>query len=428
MTSDGLEAIHHRGFNGPQAADAREDTLTIPAAPTWTRRSAALLLGSTLFGCSHQPPTLPRRAFNAPHVDETVRLAMAATGARGLALSVVENGQVVYTKAYGVRNALGEPLLEDTVMYGASLTKAAFGWLVMQLVEAGQLGLDVPLASYLPRPLPHYASADIVRRYSAFAGLAHDERWRRLTARILLTHSGGFANFYFLEPDRQLRIHFEPGSRYAYSGDGMILLQFVLEQGLGLDVGAEMQRRLFAPNGMTRTSLIWRPDFRPNLADGFTQDGRPEPHDERSRVRASGSMDTTIADMGRLAASHVRGDGLSVAGRAELVRSHLAITTGSQFPSLQPQPASPAFRALGAGLGVIAFEGPQGAGFFKGGHNDSTANMWVGLEAGKRCVVILSNDVRAEPAFPALVQTILGDTGLPWAWEYGGMAFWSPMR
>lgn len=392
----------------------------------WTRRTVALLLGSALFGCTHLPSTLPPPAVNTRHIDDTVRLAMAATGAQGLAVSVVENGQVVFTRAYGIRNASGEPLQEDTVMYGASLTKAAFGYLVMQLVEEGKLGLDVPIASYLPHPLPSYASPDIVRRYSAFAGLANDERWRRLTARILLTHSSGFANFYFLEPDRQLRIHFEPGSRYAYSGDGLMLLQFVLEQGLGLDVGAEMHRRLFEPNGMTRTSLIWRPNFRPNLADGFTRDGRPEPHDERGRVRSSGSMDTSIADMGRLAASYVRGDGLSAAGRAELVKLQLPITTRSQFPPFQSPLAPPPFQALGAGLGVVAFKGPQGAGFFKGGHNDSTANMWVCLEAAKRCVVILANDVRAEPAFPALVRSILGDTGLPWPWEYGDMKFWAP--
>lgn len=395
---------------------------------TWTRRLAALFLGGALLGCTHVSSTSARHPVDTRHVDDTVRLAMAATGARGLALSVVEGGQVVFTKAYGVRNAGGDPLQEDTVMYGASLTKAAFGYLVMQLVEEGKLGLDVPIASYLPEPLPNYASPDIVRRYSAFAGLASDERWRRLTARILLTHSSGFANFYLLEPDGRLRIHFEPGSRYAYSGDGLILLQFVLEQGLGLDIGAEMQRRLFAPNGMTRTSLVWRPDFRPNLADGFTLDGRPQPHDERSRVRASGSMDTSVADMGRLAASYVRGDGLSAAARAELVRSQLAITTRSQFPTFQPTLEPPPFRGLGAGLGVIAFEGPQGAGFFKGGHNDSTANMWVCLEARQRCVVILSNDVRAEPAFAALVRSILGETGLPWAWEYGDMTFWSPRR
>ncbi|MGL4575764.1 MAG: serine hydrolase domain-containing protein [Burkholderiaceae bacterium] len=378
--------------------------------------------------CSNLPTTVHPPAVNTRSIDDTVRLAMAATGARGLAVAVVDEGQVAFTKAYGVRNVSGEPLQEDTVMYGASLTKAAFGYLVMQLVEEGKLGLDVPIASYLQQPLPSYSSPDIVRRYSAFAGLANDERWRRLTARILLTHSGGFANFYYLEPDRQLRIHFEPGSRYAYSGDGLMLLQFVLEQGLGLDVGAEMHRRLFAPNGMTRTSMLWRPDFRPNLADGFTRDGRLEPHDERSRVRASGSMDTSIADMGRLAASYVRGDGLSAAGRAALRKSHLAITTRSQFPSLQPTLAPSPFPALGAGLGVIVFNGPQGAGFFKGGHNDSTANIWVCLEATKRCVVILSNDVRAEPAFPALVQSILGETGLPWAWEYGNIELWSPIR
>lgn len=410
------------------AAHAPEAAMNAQPATAWIRPVATLLLGSALWGCAHAPWTAPQPTVDTRHLDDTVQRAMADTGARGLAVAVVDGGQVVFTKAYGVRNASGEPLQVDTVMYGASLTKAAFGHLVMQLVEEGKLGLDVPIASYLKQPLPSYASPDTVRRYSAFAGLARDERWRRLTARILLTHSGGFSNFYFLEPDRQLRIHFEPGSRYAYSGDGLILLQFVLEQGLGLDVGAQMHQRLFAPNGMTRTSLIWRPDFRPNLADGFTQDGRPEPHDERSKVRASGSMDTSIADMGRLVASHVRGDGLSAAARAELTRSHLAITTRSQFPSMQALPQAPHHQSLGAGLGVIAFTGPQGAGYFKGGHNDSTANMWVCIEAGKRCVVILSNDVRAEPAFPALVQSILGDTGLPWAWEYGSMKFWPAAR
>lgn len=390
--------------------------------------ATALAMGICAGGCAHPPPPTRTQTADISRIDETVSLAMAATGARGLAIAVVDGGQVVFTRAYGVRNAEAEPLREDTVMYGASLTKTAFGYLVMQLVEEGRLGLDVPLADYLPQPLPSYASADIVRRYSAFAGLASDARWRQLTARILLTHSGGFQNFYFMEPDRQLRIHFEPGSRYAYSGDGLILLQFVLEQGLGIDVGAEMQRRLFEPNGMTRSSLIWRPDFRPNLADGFASDGRVEPHDERSRVRASGSLDTSIADMGRLAAAYVRGDGLSAAARAELVRVHLPIHTRSQFPSMQPPQSPSPFPGIGAGLGVVAFSGPRGPGFFKGGHNDVTGNSWVCLEAGKRCVVILANDVRAEPAFPALVASILGESGVPWAWEYGGMKFWPGAR
>ena len=45
--------------------------------------------------------------------------------------------------------------------------------------------------------------------------------------------------------------------------------------------------------------------------------------------------------------------------------------------------------------------------------------MLVCLEKKSRCVVLLSNDVRAEALFPGIVQRLLGETGMPWAWEYG---------
>lgn len=386
----------------------------------------SLALALCIGGCTTATRELNRPSADTASIDRTVAAAMAATGSKGMAIAVVDNGSVTFSRAYGVRDAAGAPLQTSTVMYGASLTKALFAYFVMQLVDEGKLDLDTPIAAYLPRPLPTYATPDIIERYSAFAGLASDERWRTLTPRLLLTHSSGFSNFYFLEPDEQLRIHFEPGTRYSYSGDGFILLQFVLEQGLGLNVGAEIDRRIFKPLGMTRTSLIWRSDFRPNLADGFGQEGQAEPHDERSKVRASGSMDTTIDDFARFAAAYSRGDGLSSAARAVLVQQHLAIKTRSQFPLFQEPISPPPFPDIGAGLGVIAFKGPQGRGFYKGGHNDFTANTWVCIEKGKRCVVILSNDVRSEPAFPAIVASILGETGTPWGWEYGDMQFWKP--
>lgn len=194
----------------------------------------------------------------------------------------------------------------------------------------------------------------------------------------------------------------------------------MLEQGPGLDLGAEMQRRVFDRFGMVDTGMMWRADFAENLADGWMADGAVEPHDERSKPRAAGSMDTSIADFARFAAAYVRGEGLSPASRAELVRPQLAITTATQFPSFQPElPPDERRPGLAAGLGLIVFDGPQGRGFFKGGHNDSTANTWICVERGRRCVVILSNDVRAETAFPTLVAFILGDTGVPYDWEYG---------
>lgn len=225
-----------------------------------------------------------------------------------------------------------------------------------------------------------------------------------------------------MEPDGHLRFHFDPGARYAYSGEGLILLQFVLERGLGVDVGAEMQRRIFDRFGMRTTSMQWRADFAANLADGWTIEGTPVPHDERSKVRAAGSMDTTIADVARLAAGYVRGEGLSPAARTSLTTPWLPITSASQFPSLRPEaPPERRHRGLAAGLGVVVVDGPQGRAFFKGGHNDSTGNTWVCVERSRDCVVILSNDVRAEPAFPRLVRALLGETGVPWDWEYGTM-------
>ena len=377
---------------------------------------AGLLAALPLVTALAQPAIPPVAA-----IDAEARRLMAATQARGMAVAVVNAGQVVHIAAYGQRNAAGEPLQTDTVMYGASLTKAVFGHFVMQLVDEGKLDLDRPLAAYLAKPLPDYPNDP---KSGPWRHLANEPRWRQLTARMLLTHSSGFANFAFLEPDRRLRMHFDPGTRYAYSGEGLILLQFVLERGLGLDVGAEMQKRVFTPLDMDRTGMMWRADFRPNLADGWTLEGQARPHDERSKVRVAGSMDTTIADMATMAAAYINGLGLSPAGAAALTAPQLPITTATQFPTFQPElPPAQRHPDLAAGLGVIAFNGLQGPGFYKGGHDDITGNTWVCVKAGKRCVVILANDVRAEAAFPRLIEFILGETGVPWRWEYGEMVF-----
>jgi len=354
-------------------------------------------------------------------LDAEAAAAMKAAQANGLAIAVIDAGKVVHVAAYGQRNAKGDPLQTATVMYGASLTKAVFAYTVLQLVDEGRLDLDRPIATYFDKPLTDYPAEDA---YGPWPDLAGDARWKAITARHLLTHSSGFANFAYLEPDEKLRIHFAPGSRYAYSGEGLILLQYVIERGLGLDLGQEMQRRVFDRFGMPNTSMIWRPDFAANLADGWMEDGAVEPHDERSRVRAAGSMDTTIADLANFAAALSRGEGLSPASAAAMATAQLPITTASQFPTLQDElPPAQRRKDLAAGLGVVVFDGPQGAGFYKGGHNDSTGNTFVCVRQRQRCVVILGNDVRAERAFPRLVAFVLGETGVPWTWEYGNKQF-----
>ena len=148
-----------------------------------------------------------------------------------------------------------------------------------------------------------------------------------------------------------------------------------------------------------------------------------QPHEKRSKVRVAGSMNTTISDLSKFAAALVRGDGLSAASRAEMTKPSLHIATAHLFPLFQPDlPVGEQRKDLYAGLGVVVFDGPQGHGFFKGGHDGQTANTLVCMERGQRCVVILSNDVRAEAGFADLVRFILGDTGVPYDWEYGDHA------
>jgi len=361
-------------------------------------------------------------------VDAAVHTLMAKTDAKGLAIALIDDGKVRYVHAYGVRNAQGDPLRTDTVMYGASLTKTVFAYHVLQLVDQRRIALDTPLADYLDKPLPDYDTEAIYRgKYGPYRDLASDPRWKRITARNVLTHSTGFANFAWIEPDKKLRIHFDPGTHYSYSGEGMSLLQFVIEngrkdRGLGLDLGT-LTQATFDRLGMTRTSLKWRPDFRHNLADGWNDKGEAQAHDERSKVRVAGSMDTTIADLSKFVAALVRHDGLSAASYAEMLKPSLHITTAHQFPNFGPElPTSQQRKDLYAGLGLVGFDGPQGHGFFKGGHDEQTANTMVCIEKTRKCVLILSNDVRAEARFAELVRAVLGDTGVPYDWEYGDRA------
>lgn len=362
-------------------------------------------------------------------IDAEVRRVMSETHAKGLALAVIDQGKVGYVQAYGVRNVKGDPLTTGTVMYGASLTKAVFAYTVMQLVDQGKLNLDTPIKDILEKPLASYddGSPSFADKFGPYQSLAADSRWEKITPRMCLTHSTGLNNFWFIEPDRKFHIHFQPGSRYSYSGDGFVLLQFAIEhgrkaEGLGVSVG-DLTKANFDRLGMTRTSLIWRDNFASNLADGWDDQGKPEEHDQRSKVRASGSMDTTISDFAKFAAALVRGDGLSAASHAEITRPQLHITTAHQFPPFLPDlPEKQQRNDLYAGLGVVVFAGPQGHGFYKGGHNGITGNTMVCIETSQRCVVILSNDVRAEAGYAKLVRFILGDTGVPYDWEYGDRA------
>ena len=389
-----------------------------------------LLFLAILCALFYPPVTAVAQAIpTGAAIDSEVGKIMNRTHAKGMAVVVIDHGQVNYVQSYGIRNTKGDPLTTDTVMYGASLTKTVFAYTVMQLVDQGRLNLDTPIKNDLDKPLPSYGPDPVFPdKYGPYKDLADDLRWERITPRMCLTHSTGFNNFWFVEPDRKLHIHFDPGTHFSYSGEGLILLQFVIEhgrkaQGLGLDVG-DLTKTNFDHLGMTRTSLIWQSNGQdPNVADGWNDQGQPQPHEKRSKVRVAGSMNTTISDLSKFTAALVSGDGLSPVSFAEMTKPQLHITVAHQFPLFQPDlPLNEQRKDLYAGLGVVVFDGPQGHGFYKGGHDGQTANTMVCIKASQRCVLILSNDVRSEAGFAELVGFILGDTGVPYDWEYGDHA------
>ena len=84
-------------------------------------RRSALYFVLLLLTSSASLACLPTAAA----IDARVRAAMAETRANGMAIAVINGGRVTYVQAYGARNAKGDPLQTDTVMYGASLTKTA---------------------------------------------------------------------------------------------------------------------------------------------------------------------------------------------------------------------------------------------------------------------------------------------------------------
>jgi CubicO group peptidase (beta-lactamase class C family) len=360
----------------------------------------------------HRPPAVDAAA------DAYIAQLMSAAQVPGLAVAVIDDGRVVSERAYGTADrSRGIPLRTDTVMYAASLTKAAFAYLVMQLVDARIVSLDAPLTELLGKPLPDYPD---------FADLRGDPRWRRLTPRMLLAHTSGLVNWRWINDDTKLDFKFDPGTRYAYSGEGIEILQLVVEERTGQPVADLMRRRVFDRFGMTRTSMTWRPDFDGSEATEYDAQGRPIAHRRRTRARAAGSMDTTLHDYAAFLAGVLRGEGLSAPSADAMLSAQVAIVSPQEFPAQWPGDTE-VNRSIGLsyGLGWGVYVSPLGPAFFKEGHDDGTNNFVLGFRGSKGGVVFLSNSGNAEKLFYPAVERLFGKTCLPWFWM-GYVPYWRP--
>ncbi|MBF9220145.1 serine hydrolase domain-containing protein [Hymenobacter ruricola] len=355
--------------------------------------------------------TLDGRRLPAPEINRLVRQLMDTARIPGLALALLENNQVQYLRAYGFRNLeTRAPLETSTAMYGASLSKAVFACLVMQLVQEKRLDLDRPLHTYLPKPLPEY---------DAYRDLTGDERWKLLTARMCLTHTTGLPNWRWISPDKKLHFKFAPGAQYWYSGEGLQLLQLVIETITQKGLVKLSAERIFQPLGLAHTSYVWQPAFEANYALGYDEQGQPLPKTKRTKAGAAGSLETTPADYAAFLAALMQGKLLKKSTMAEMTRAQVRILFKGQFGPMATVAAPDSNRAIGLayGLGWGTFESPHGHAYFKEGHDDGWENHSVVFQDRKKAILLLSNSSNADKIFKELLEKLLGDKATPWQWE-----------
>ncbi len=155
--------------------------------------------------------------ITADSLQDRIQYLMKTANVNGLAITVFNDNQPIYSKTFGMADVKKKAPLEPTsVMYAASLSKLVFSYVVMQLIGEKKLDLDKPLVSYLDSSLVDYNMG----KGKGYQDLKNDDRYQKITARMCLTHTTGFPNFRELMPDKKLRFITDPGSRYRYSGEG----------------------------------------------------------------------------------------------------------------------------------------------------------------------------------------------------------------
>jgi CubicO group peptidase (beta-lactamase class C family) len=334
----------------------------------------------------------------------------------GLSIIVFNNNKPVYTRTFGYANLPENKKFTDSShLYGASFSKAVFAYVVMQLVEEGIIGLDKPLVQYLPKPLLSYTFPGKIKDFRDLEG---DKRYEKITPRMCLDHTTGFPNFRWFEPDKKLRIKFEPGTRVSYSGEGMYLLQLVIQEIMHTDYEVLAQQRVFRPLKMANTSYVWQARFENNLVIGHDSAGSSTGFPRRTEASAAGSLITTLSDYSKFYTALLQAKGLKRKQWKEMTSPQIRIHSIKQFGPLSWKDSTLNDNIqLSYGLGFGIIQTPYGRGFFKEGNDRGWGHYSIAFPDKKIAIVIMTNSDNGESIFRDLLAYAIGDTYTPWYWE-----------
>ena len=259
----------------------------------------------------------------------------------GLSIALVKDGRIAYRGAFGVKNlATGEKVDNSTVFNAASMTKVVFAYLVNRLVERGVLDLDTPLHTYLP-----------------FDEVVRDQRYKRITGRMVLNHSTGFPNWFSGESE----ILFEPGTEFGYSGIGFVCLGNVVAHLTGKKLEDLTQEEVFAPLGIRDASFVWNERFEQLAASPHPDSTSPQSRWRPSEPNVASSLYISAANYAKFLVAIMNGEGLSEGTFREMLRPQ------NNVPR-KDWGLSPSEKAA-YGLGIVVEESPYGTWYSHGGSN-----------------------------------------------------------
>jgi CubicO group peptidase (beta-lactamase class C family) len=295
----------------------------------------------------------------------------------GISIAVIKDFKVVYHRGFGVKNAAtGELVGADTLFEAASMTKPVFAYTVLRLVDRGVLSLDTPLYTYLP-----------------YEDIAYDDRYKLITARMVLTHRTGFPNWR----TGKLDIKFTPGTQVSYSGEGFVYLGKVAERLTGKKLVDLCREEVFAPLGIENASLVWNENVARLSATGHGG-FRPLAKGKPSQPNTAASLHVDARNYARFLIAVLQGQGLAEPTIKEMLR---------------PQVKIPNEQGASWGLGIAIEETPFGTNYGHGGRNPGfTSRSVMYKDRGIGYVVLVNNDDASKIDNVLNAYLIAGQSGL----------------
>jgi len=362
---------------------------------------------------------LDESKISSVELDKKIQQLMKDGNVQGLAITVFNKSKPVYKKVFGYKRFdTKDPLEINTNFYGASLSKSVFAVLVMKMVEENVIELDKPLESYLPKPV--YAYGKGTSWNQDYTSLEKDSLYKKITARMCLDHTSGFPNWRWYQPDQKLRVLFQPGTAYSYSGEGLCYLQFVLEKITGKLLEQLMEEKIFHPLGMNTSAYTWEPRFEKNYCNGHDTNGKVYEKDKDNAPRSASTLETTPDDLSLFLEGVLQKKILTPASYKEMFTPQLRLRSKMQMEQLSWLDTTNSENdniQLSYGLGWGILQTPYGFGAFKEGHGDGFQHYMIIFPERQIGILILTNSDNGEGIFKELLEVAIADKFTPWRWQ-----------